>query len=162
MLSMHNAEHLMQSRLPPPTWTGCCMYLDVCFGVQGEQVFITYGQQSNDKLLQYYGFVEPKNPADAYVVPNVLDALRGLPYVHISEERVQSVQQAGLLTSLEQVCAQQLSCCHICFVVMQHCQLGICVVWPDSRRARVYCLARVMTDQLTKMVCAQQKSSDQS
>ena len=104
------------------------MYSDVCSGVQGEQVFITYGQQSNDKLLQYYGFVEPKNPADAYVVPSMLDALRGLPYIHISEDRVQSVQQAGLLTCLEQVCAQQLSCCHISFVVMRHCQLEICVV----------------------------------
>ena len=79
------------------------MYPSMCLELQGEQVFITYGQQSNDKLLQYYGFVELKNPADVYVVPNMLDALQDLPYIQISEERVQSVQQAGLLASLEQV-----------------------------------------------------------
>lgn len=73
---------------------------------QGEQVFITYGQQSNDKLLQYYGFVEPKNPADVFMVTNMLHALQDLPYLNISKERIQCVQQAGLLTSLEQVCAQ--------------------------------------------------------
>lgn len=71
---------------------------------QGEQVFITYGLQSNDKLLQYYGFVEPKNPADVYVVPDLLEALRNLPYLEVSEDRVQAVQQAGLSQSLQQVC----------------------------------------------------------
>ena len=73
---------------------------------QGEQVFITYGQQSNDKLLQYYGFVEPKNPADVFMVTNMLHALQDLPYLNITKERIQCLQQAGLLTSLEQVCAQ--------------------------------------------------------
>lgn len=37
-------------------------------GRQGQQAFISYGQQSNDKLLQYYGFVEARNPADNYVM----------------------------------------------------------------------------------------------
>jgi hypothetical protein len=32
----------------------------------GEQVFISYGKQSNDRFLQYYGFVEPDNPNDVY------------------------------------------------------------------------------------------------
>lgn len=71
---------------------------------QGEQVFITYGHQSNDKLLQYYGFVEPKNPADVYVVPDLLEALRSLPYLRVAEEGVQAVAQAGLSISLQQVC----------------------------------------------------------
>lgn len=31
---------------------------------EGEQVFISYGRQSNDRLLQYYGFVEDYNPND--------------------------------------------------------------------------------------------------
>lgn len=31
---------------------------------KGEQVFISYGRQSNDRLLQYYGFVEDCNPND--------------------------------------------------------------------------------------------------
>ena len=39
--------------------------------MQGEQVFISYGQQSNDSLLQYYGFVEPDIPHDTYVVPDL-------------------------------------------------------------------------------------------
>ena len=76
--------------------------------LQGEQVYITYGQQSNDKLLQYYGFVEPKNPADVYVVPSLLEAVRELPYLSITQDRIKSVQQAGLLSSLEQVCC---GCC---------------------------------------------------
>lgn len=33
---------------------------------QGEHVFVSYGKQSNDRLLQYYGFVEPGNPNDVY------------------------------------------------------------------------------------------------
>jgi len=32
----------------------------------GEQVFISYGKQSNDRLLQYYGFVEEECPYDIY------------------------------------------------------------------------------------------------
>ena len=32
----------------------------------GEQVFISYGKQSNDRLLQYYGFVEEDCPYDIY------------------------------------------------------------------------------------------------
>ena len=47
--------------------------------MQGEQVFISYGQQSNDSLLQYYGFVEAGIPHDTYIVPDlaatVADAL---------------------------------------------------------------------------------------
>lgn len=38
---------------------------------QGEQVFISYGQQSNDSLLQYYGFVEPSIPHDTYTLPDL-------------------------------------------------------------------------------------------
>lgn len=32
----------------------------------GDQVFISYGAQGNDSLLQWYGFVEAPNPHDAY------------------------------------------------------------------------------------------------
>lgn len=66
-------------------------------------MFITYGLQSNDKLLQYYGFVEPKNPADVYVVPNLLEALKALPYIRISQERIDSVKQVDLMGLLQQV-----------------------------------------------------------
>lgn len=30
------------------------------------QVFMSYGQKSNDELLQYFGFVEEENRADEY------------------------------------------------------------------------------------------------
>lgn len=42
---------------------------------QGEQVFITYGAQSNDSLLQYYGFVEINTPSDTYTMINLKDKL---------------------------------------------------------------------------------------
>ncbi|CAK0785563.1 hypothetical protein CVIRNUC_008773 [Coccomyxa viridis] len=42
---------------------------------KGTQVFISYGQQSNDSLLQYYGFVEPGNPHDTYVLPDLAAAV---------------------------------------------------------------------------------------
>lgn len=34
----------------------------------GEQVFISYGPQTNDSLFQYYGFVEGSNPHDTYSI----------------------------------------------------------------------------------------------
>ena len=79
------------------------MLLSIEAALQGEQVFITYGQQSNDKLLQYYGFVEAKNPSDVFVVPSLLNALKDLPYTDIPEERVRAVEQAGLMPALQQV-----------------------------------------------------------
>ena len=39
--------------------------------LQGEQVFISYGPQGNDSLLQFYGFVEAGNPHDTYRVPRL-------------------------------------------------------------------------------------------
>lgn len=41
--------------------------LCICLA-QGEQVFISYGNQGNDHLLQFYGFVEPDNPWDRYTI----------------------------------------------------------------------------------------------
>ena len=43
---------------------------------QGEQVFISYGPQGNDSLLQFYGFVEAGNPHDTYRIPNVAGRAR--------------------------------------------------------------------------------------
>jgi hypothetical protein len=40
-------------------------------GRQGEQVFISYGRQSNDSLLQHYGFVEPSISHDTYTLPDL-------------------------------------------------------------------------------------------
>ena len=33
---------------------------------KGDQVFISYGKQGNDRLLQYYGFIDEDNPHDSY------------------------------------------------------------------------------------------------
>jgi hypothetical protein len=33
---------------------------------KNEQIFISYGKQSNDRLFQYYGFIEDSNPYDSY------------------------------------------------------------------------------------------------
>lgn len=45
----------------------------------GEQVYISYGQRDNDKLLQYYGFVEDKNPNDVYVFGEEAEKLLSVP-----------------------------------------------------------------------------------
>lgn len=45
----------------------------------GEQVFISYGAQNNDSLLQFYGFVEEDNPADTYTFGKGVEGLLGVP-----------------------------------------------------------------------------------
>ena len=34
---------------------------------KNDQIFISYGKQSNDRLLQFYGFIESNNPNEIYV-----------------------------------------------------------------------------------------------
>lgn len=43
-----------------------------------EEVFISYGKQSNDAFLQYYAFVEDNNPADSFVFGNDIVAELGM------------------------------------------------------------------------------------
>lgn len=43
--------------------------------MQGAQVFIKYGQHTNDTLLLYYGFVEPGIQHDTYVVSDLAAAV---------------------------------------------------------------------------------------
>lgn len=38
----------------------------------GQQVFISYGAQSNGSLFQYYSFTEPNNPNDVYAFEALL------------------------------------------------------------------------------------------
>lgn len=47
--------------------------------LQGDEVLINYGQQSNDRLLQFYGFVESSNPADSYVMTSLSTRLQAKP-----------------------------------------------------------------------------------
>eukprot|EP00535_Pseudo-nitzschia_heimii_P003568 CAMPEP_0197187602 /NCGR_PEP_ID=MMETSP1423-20130617/16168_1 /TAXON_ID=476441 /ORGANISM="Pseudo-nitzschia heimii, Strain UNC1101" /LENGTH=566 /DNA_ID=CAMNT_0042639229 /DNA_START=74 /DNA_END=1774 /DNA_ORIENTATION=+ len=66
------------------------------------EIFISYGSRSNDQLLQYYGFVEPDNPHDTYVMPPLREwdiaalekACGGTPF---SAGRLQKLDRAGLL-----------------------------------------------------------------
>lgn len=49
-------------------------------------MFISYGQRSNDQLVQFYGFVEEDNPDDVYVFGAELgDVLRSIG-VDVSEK----------------------------------------------------------------------------
>eukprot|EP00531_Pseudo-nitzschia_arenysensis_P001264 CAMPEP_0116148164 /NCGR_PEP_ID=MMETSP0329-20121206/18190_1 /TAXON_ID=697910 /ORGANISM="Pseudo-nitzschia arenysensis, Strain B593" /LENGTH=554 /DNA_ID=CAMNT_0003644237 /DNA_START=40 /DNA_END=1701 /DNA_ORIENTATION=+ len=65
------------------------------------ELFISYGSRSNDQLLQYYGFVEPDNPNDTYVMPplrewdiSALEEACGAPF---PAGRLQKLDRAGLL-----------------------------------------------------------------
>jgi Rubisco LSMT substrate-binding len=40
---------------------------------QPQPLYISYGDRSNDQLLQYYGFVESDNPHDVYLLPPISD-----------------------------------------------------------------------------------------
>ncbi|KAL3932688.1 MAG: hypothetical protein SGBAC_010731 [Bacillariaceae sp.] len=67
----------------------------------GKEVYISYGERSNDQLLQYYGFVEPNNPNDIYVMPPIrewdigaLEEAVGTPF---APGRLGKLERAGLL-----------------------------------------------------------------
>lgn len=66
-----------------------------------QEVFISYGSRSNDQLLQYYGFVEPDNPHDVYIMPPLrewdiaaLEQACGAPF---APGRLGKLERAGLL-----------------------------------------------------------------
>ena len=66
---------------PPPLPTRPHLARSIRRGYrEGEQVYISYGQKSNDELLQFYGFVEADCPADTFVVVS-LPHLRLLRYL---------------------------------------------------------------------------------
>jgi hypothetical protein len=72
----------------------------------GDQVYISYGQRSNDQLLQYYGFVELDNPHDVYVMPplrewdiNALEQACGRTF---APGRLEKLDRAGLLGSIRE------------------------------------------------------------
>jgi hypothetical protein len=70
---------------------------------KNEELFISYGDRSNDQLLQYYGFVEPDNPNDVYVMPALrewnIEALEQACGRTFAPGRLQKLDQAGLLGS---------------------------------------------------------------
>jgi hypothetical protein len=66
-----------------------------------KEVYISYGPRSNDQLLQYYGFVEPDNAHDVYLMPPLrewdvagLEAASGRSFV---PGRLAQLDRAGLL-----------------------------------------------------------------
>ena len=67
----------------------------------GSEVYISYGNRSNDQLLQYYGFVEKDNPNDVYVMPPLrewdISALEEACGRQFSPGRLQKLDRAGLL-----------------------------------------------------------------
>lgn len=66
-------------------------------------MFISYGQQSNDSLLQYYGFVEPRNPHDTYVVPDLAAAVGpALAAARLPSSKVQLTKSSRGNPSLQQ------------------------------------------------------------
>lgn len=68
---------------------------------EGQQVFVSYGRQSNDSLMQFYGFAEQDNPDDVYVMTNMLKWLEQLQ--RAPQAQLDVLNHAGLLTSLQEV-----------------------------------------------------------
>ena len=70
--------------------------------LQGEQVFISYGKQSNDSLLQYYGFVEPGIQHDTYVVPDLAAAAgRAVPSIRLPATKARLLYHLNPLLSYQ-------------------------------------------------------------
>ncbi|GLC36601.1 hypothetical protein PLESTB_000254700 [Pleodorina starrii] len=72
---------------------------------KGEQVFISYGAQSNDSLMQYYGFAEADNPQDVYVMSDMLRWLTALRPV--GQSRLEALKASPLAACLQQVVIQR-------------------------------------------------------
>lgn len=70
---------------------------------RGDEVTISYGPQTTDSLLQYYGFVEgADSDGDVYTLYNVASALRERADA-ARWERVEALSREGGLPSLESV-----------------------------------------------------------
>lgn len=67
----------------------------------GQQVFISYGAQNNDSLMQMYGFAEPDNPYDVYVMTSLLKWLEQLQPA--CQARLDRLNKDGLLHALQEV-----------------------------------------------------------
>ena len=63
------------------------------------QVFISYGNKSNDLLMQQYGFVETNNPEDVYVLANFLDQLK--KRVRLDPQRLKYLEDGKYLEFVE-------------------------------------------------------------
>lgn len=69
---------------------------------KGEQVHINYSQ-SNDILLQFYGFIEPNNEKDVYVMSSLLKHLQSDADVNVEPFRLDDLNSSSLLSALQTV-----------------------------------------------------------
>lgn len=88
----------------------------------GDQVFISYGAQSNDPFLQYYGFIEENNPAETYTFGSEVSKLLGVgngklvakrsgflpPVVEAVSKRLGGKKEAAL-EALRELCEAELN-----------------------------------------------------
>lgn len=88
----------------------------------GDEVFISYGSQSNDSFLQYYGFVEANNPADTFAFDDSISRMLGVKIGSLiarpngfDQKTINSVtkkfkgDRKAARTTLRELCAAQLS-----------------------------------------------------
>lgn len=72
---------------------------------KGDQVYISYGPRSNDKLLQYYGFIQPNNPHDAYTTDqeNLIVGINSALTSGLPDGSLDALKAAGLTDSQRDV-----------------------------------------------------------
>jgi len=61
---------------------------------KSEQVFMSYGEKTNDELLQFFGFVEQNNPADTFAFPLS---------EYVNEEKAALIERQGLGQALRKL-----------------------------------------------------------
>ena len=81
----------------------------------GDQVFISYGKQTNDRLLQFYGFVEEDNPNDIFVICNSVSKLRrqGIKGAAFTSPRLEWLQSQRMRKDAEEVSCWPTSDCSL-------------------------------------------------
>lgn len=68
----------------------------------GQQVFVSYGTQTNDSLMQFYGFAEDNNPQDVYMMTTLM-AWMADGGVLLDAGRLSTLQGSGLMPSVQLV-----------------------------------------------------------
>ncbi len=96
------AARILASRMPLPACANPNPHLHLPLNhAPPQKVFVSYGIQSNDSLMQFYGFAEPSNPADTYVMVSLLKWLEQLAAP--PPARLAALSSAGLADALQDV-----------------------------------------------------------
>jgi hypothetical protein len=66
----------------------------------GDEVCISYGERSNDQLLQFYGFTEVDNPNDQYEIRSLLELVDAALPGGVPHGRLAQLKTAGLLDAV--------------------------------------------------------------